>query len=143
MKLGKPILLLSALLTTALCVEAQTIYGEWKTIDDETGEAKSIVKIYEEQGKVYGKIVSLLKEEDKGKLCTKCEGDDKNEPIEGLVIIKDLVADDNEFEDGTIFDPKKGKRYDCEIWLDEDNPDKLNVRGYVGFFYRTQEWFRK
>ncbi len=107
MKLGKPILLLSALLTTALCVEAQTIYGEWKTIDDETGEAKSIVKIYEEQGKVYGKIVSLLKEEDKGKLCTKCEGDDKNEPIEGLVIIKDLVADDNQFEDGTIFDPKK------------------------------------
>ncbi|NHF60199.1 DUF2147 domain-containing protein [Flavobacteriaceae bacterium TP-CH-4] len=126
-----------------LLVKAQDIYGEWKTIDDETGEAKSVVEIYENDGKVYGKIVELLQEEDRGRLCTKCEGDDKNKPVKGLVIMKEMKKDGDEYEDGTIFDPKKGKRYDCKIWIDDDNPDILNVRGYVSFFYRTQQWHRK
>ena len=30
--------------------------GEWKTIDDETGKDKSIVELYEDNGKIYGKI---------------------------------------------------------------------------------------
>ena len=57
-----------------------------------------------------------------------------------MEIIKDLKQDGDEFEDGTILDPKNGKIYDCKIWLEDKNI--LNVRGYVAFFFRTQTWLR-
>ena len=57
-----------------------------------------------------------------------------------MQIIKNLEQDGDEFEDGTILDPKNGKIYDCKIWLEDDNT--LNVRGYISFFFRTQEWIR-
>ncbi|WP_343764766.1 DUF2147 domain-containing protein [Gangjinia marincola] len=125
-------------------VISQEVTGSWKTIDDESGVAKSIVEIYEDDGKLYGKVVRILKESERDRICTLCKGQDKNQPIEGLVILKDLEYDqgDDEFEDGTVTDPENGKVYDVKIWLDEDNPDLLNVRGYIAFFYRTQQWKR-
>lgn len=123
--------------------QAQNIIGQWKTVDDETGETKSIVELYKDNGKIYGKIVQLLLPEDKGKLCDQCKGKDHNQPIEGMVIVKGLTKDkDNEYSGGTILDPKKGKEYTCKMWIDKDEPNTLNVRGYVAFFYRTQKWYR-
>ncbi|TBN00390.1 DUF2147 domain-containing protein [Hyunsoonleella flava] len=121
---------------------AQDIFGKWKTIDDETGEAKSIVKIYKENGKVFGKIVDILNPDRKDALCIKCEGDDKDKPIMGFVLIRNLEKDGRYYEGGTIFDPQKGKKYKCRLGLDEDNEDLLQVRGYVAFFYATQYWER-
>lgn len=123
---------------------AQSIVGQWKTVDDETGKTKSIVELYNQNGEIYGKVIKLLLPEDKGKLCEKCTGKDHNQPIEGLVIVKGLSKDkdDNEYEGGTIFDPKKGKEYKCKMWLENDSPNTLNVRGYIAFFYRTQQWYR-
>ncbi len=122
--------------------QEKTIFGKWKTIDDQTGEAKSIVEIYKKDGKVYGKIAEILNPEDRDKTCIYCEGEDYNAPLLGLDIIKDLEKDGNEYEDGTIFDPEKGKEYKAKIWLEEDDPDTLNVRGYVAFLFRTQQWVR-
>lgn len=126
----------------AVGVNAQSVLGKWKTIDDETGKAKSIVSIYEKDGKVYGKIVELLEKESKGKTCTECSGQNKNKPIEGLVIINGLKKDGNEYNGGKILDPKTGKEYKCYITLEGEN--KLKVRGYVGFSLmgRTQYWHR-
>lgn len=125
-------------------VNAQSLVGQWKTVDDETGKTKSIVELYEQNGKIYGKVMKLLLPEDKGKLCEKCEGNDHNKPIEGLVIVKGLKKDkdDNTYEGGTIYDPKKGKEYKCKMWIENDAPNTLNVRGYIAFFYRTQQWYR-
>ena len=67
-----------------------TIEGTWITQDDETGRKKSEVLIYKENGKLYGKITKLLLPEDEGKKCINCKGNNKNQPIEGMVIIKDL-----------------------------------------------------
>ncbi len=122
-------------------VNAQ-VTGKWKTIDDETGQAKSIVEIYEQNGKIYGKVIEILNPAKKNAKCTKCKGDDKDKPIDGLVIIKGLTKDGNEYTDGDILDPNKGKLYSCTIKLDGN--DKLNVRGYVGFSLlgRTQVWQR-
>lgn len=124
--------------------QSQNIVDQWKTVDDETGKTRSIVELYKDNGKIYGKIVKLLNPEDKGKLCIKCTGEDYNQPIEGLVIAKGLTKEkgDNTYEGGTIFDPQKGKEYKCKMWIDNDAPNTLNVRGYVGFFYRTQKWYR-
>jgi uncharacterized protein (DUF2147 family) len=122
-------------------VNAQ-VTGKWKTIDDKTGDAKSIVEIYEQNGKIYGKVVEILNPARKNSKCDKCDGADKGKPIEGLVIIKGLKKDGEKYTDGDILDPQKGKLYSCTIKL--DGKDKLDVRGYMGISMlgRTQVWHR-
>ena len=122
--------------------QGQSVLGKWKTIDDETGQAKSIVEIYEKSGKIYGKIIDIINPAKKKDLCLKCSGDDKNAPILGLIIIRGLEKDGDEYNGGKILDPLKGEEYKCLIAL--DGKDKLKVRGFVGFSLlgRTQYWFR-
>lgn len=139
----KKILLTCSLIAlTILSATAQDVTGKWKTIDDETGEAKSIVEIYKQDGKVYGKVVEILNPAKKNATCEECPGADKGKPIQGLVIMKGLEKDGDEYNDGTIMDPNSGKVYKCYIEL--DGPNKLDVRGYIGFSLlgRTQTWNR-
>lgn len=118
------------------------VTGKWKTIDDKTGDAKSVVEIYEQNGKIYGKVVEILNPAKKNAKCDKCDGADKGKPIEGLIIIKGLTKDGDKYTDGDILDPNKGKLYSCTIKL--DGKDKLDVRGYMGISMlgRTQIWHR-
>ena len=128
---------------TIFFYQNQDVQGLWVTEDDETGKKKSEVLIYKEGNTVYGKIINLLLPEDKGKLCLNCKGENKNKPIEGLLILKDLILEEDTWEGGTILDPKSGKIYDCYITLEDDNT--LKVRGFLGFSLlgRTQIWKRK
>ena len=123
-------------------IQSQTVIGKWKTIDDETGESKSIVEVYEKSGMIYGKVVEILRAEHKKDLCTKCSGAEKNKPILGMTIINGLKKDGDEYNGGIILDPTNGKKYKCYITL--DSPDKLKLRGYIGFSLmgRTQYWTR-
>ncbi|MDO6596995.1 DUF2147 domain-containing protein [Oceanihabitans sp. 2_MG-2023] len=121
---------------------AQDIFGKWKTIDAVSGEAKSIVEIYERDGKVFGKIIDIINPLDKDALCTKCEGEDYNQPVLGFELIKNLTKDGSYYKNGSIFDPEQGKKYKCRIALDTDNPNVLQVRGYISFLYATQYWLR-
>ena len=125
----------------ALSMQAQTVTGKWKTIDDETGKAKSIVEISEKNGKLYGKVVEILTDKKDAK-CDKCSGADKGKPIKGLTIIKGLSKDGKEYSGGTITDPSSGKEYRCVVKL--NGTEKLDVRGYVGIqaLGRTQTWVR-
>jgi uncharacterized protein (DUF2147 family) len=122
--------------------QSQTVIGKWKTIDDETGKPKGIVEIYEQSGKIYGKVVDILEQENKKRVCENCSGDDKNKPILGMIIIKGLSKEGAEYTNGKILDPKNGKLYKCYITL--ETKDKLKVRGYIGIslFGRTQYWYR-
>lgn len=134
------VLIVSFFLTTTYA--QKTVLGKWKSIDDETGKALGVVEIYEEEGKIYGKIIDILIPKDRNKTCEKCPGEDKDKPILGLTVIKDLQKDGNEYNGGHILDPKHGKLYRCYINL--ENEDKLKIRGYVGIslFGRTQYWHR-
>ena len=125
-------------------LSAQSVTGKWKSISDETGKAKSIVEISEKDGKIYGRIIELFREEgeDPDPICDECEDDRKDKKVLGMEIIRDMKNDGDEWEDGTICDPKDGKVYNCKLWIDEEDPNKLNVRGYVAFFFRTQYWVR-
>jgi len=136
----KKLSLLILLIITTTAFNAQSIVGKWKTIDDETGEEKSVVEIFKRRNKFYGKVVDINDPSKRSSRCTLCSDNRKDQAILGMEIIKDLEQDGDEFEDGTILDPKNGKIYDCKIWL--ENQNTLNVRGYVAFFYRTQEWIR-
>lgn len=139
---SKILLIVFTAVSTSLNAQ-DSVVGKWKTIDDNTGEAKSIVEIYKKGDKIFGKIERILREQDRDKVCIKCKGDEYNQPIEGMVIIKSLEKDGEEYEDGTILDPENGKVYRCKIWVDEDNPNILNVRGYIAFLYRTQQWLKE
>ncbi|WP_347374602.1 DUF2147 domain-containing protein [Aequorivita sp. Q41] len=138
----KLFLSISLIALTVMTAVAQDVTGKWRTIDDETGEEKSVVEIYKQNGKVFGKVVEIFDPSKRDLTCVACSGNDKNQPILGLVIIKNLEKDGDEYNDGTITDPNNGKVYKCYIELDGAN--KLNVRGYIGFSLlgRTQTWER-
>lgn len=127
-----------------IAAKAQSCIGTWITIDDKTGKKKSKVELYKKGDLLFGKIVYLFPREGRepNPKCTKCKDDRKDQPIEGLQIIRGLKWDGGEWENGTIVDPENGKVYTCGIWIDRDNYDKLHVRGYVGPFYRTQTWIK-
>jgi uncharacterized protein (DUF2147 family) len=135
-------LAISLIFASVFISNAQSIFGKWKTIDDNTGVEKSIVDIYNVDGKAYAKVVQLLEKGKENEICDKCKGAKKDKPIKGMEIINGLSKDDDEWNDGKILDPKTGKVYKCYITLEE--PNKLKVRGYIGFALlgRTQYWYR-
>lgn len=133
--------LLFALLLGAYTLTAQSITGVWKTIDDENGQAKSHVQLYEQGGKMYGKVVKILTNRP-DRICEKCPGDRHNQPVMNMVILENMVPKDGFYQSGRILDPEKGKWYNCKMWLKDGDPNVLVVRGFVGPFYRTQYWYR-
>lgn len=137
-------LLLVALFLSTSLMFGQSVIGTWKTIDDETGKAKSHVKVYiGSDGKLHGKVVKILDESKKDKTCTKCKGSKKDEKILGMEILWGLEKDGKKkYDGGTILDPNKGEEYSCKIQLVSN--DKLKVRGFLGvsMIGRTQYWYR-
>ena len=122
-------------------VQAQDVVGKWKNRNEE-GAVNSIIEVYREGNWVYGKIDKIMKEEDRDRLCTNCEGKLKDQPVQGMVIMQDMKKEGDVYEGGTIVDPKTGKEYKCKIWLDENDPNVLKIRGYLAFFYQTRTWER-
>ena len=124
-------------------VQAQDVIGKWKTIDDETSEPRSIVDVFEKDGKVFGKVVKLLRtpDEDPDPVCRDCDEEDDryNKKIIGMEIMRDMIKSGYAYDGGTILDPKNGRVYRCKIWVEGMD---LKVRGYWGPFYRTQTWLR-
>ncbi|EDM43203.1 hypothetical protein SCB49_12029 [unidentified eubacterium SCB49] len=121
---------------------AQDVFGKWKTIDDNSGEAKSIIEIYEREGKVYGKILKIMNKNIQEARCTECTGEDKDQLLIGFELIRGLKKKGDVYEGGKIIDPENGKDYKCYIELEDD--DVLKIRGYIGFAIigRTQYWNR-
>ncbi len=119
--------------------------GKWHTVDDETGEVKSLVTLsVADDGTMVGVISKILKKDAGDGLCAECKGDMKDQPIEGMQFIwgVEYVAE-GEWEDGQLLDPESGTVYNGNITLAE-NPNELEVRGYVGIslFGRSQTWRR-
>jgi len=128
-----------------LSAQAASLDGtQWQTIDDKTGEKKAIIQLNERGGKVSGKIIKVLNKEKAKAVCTKCPGNLKNQPVEGLQILTGLKAEgNNQWSDGKLVDPESGKVYSGKITL-SDNGQSLDLRGYVGtpLFGRSQTWQR-
>jgi len=139
----KFVLLFSLLLFTfVLSAQNSSPLGLWKTIDDETKEAKSHMELYEKNGKVYGKITKLLlKPADT--VCEKCKGEKANKPLIDMILIDGLVKSGEQWKGASILDPVTGNYYDCTIWLSESNENELKVKGkhWTGLS-RTQTWYR-
>lgn len=126
----------------SLSAQINQILGDWKTVDDKTGEERSIVTIYRgTDGLYYGKIAKLLIEVPVD-VCTPCKDEDHNAPLEGLVIIRGMQEKDGELQGGKVLDPESGKFYYGKIFLKDG---KLVLRGSLdkrGFLGRNQTWLR-
>ena len=131
------------LITNVTVAQNHSVFGRWRTIDDETGKATSVIEIFEKHNRIYGRIIELLNSKARNPKCEKCDGDDKNKPIIGLIVLRGLKKDkDGNYSDGKILDPKHGKVYKCNLSL--ETRDKLKVRGFIGInlLGRTQFWER-
>ena len=141
----KIFLLLFTVIAVVIFADSMSPIGKWKTIDDETGEEKSIVRIWIEDGMLFGKIDSLFLEpdEDPNPVCDECKGKNKDKPIIGMTIMENLKQKGTRWSGGTILDPDNGKTYKCKIEVIEDG-NILKLRGFIGISLlgRTQYWIR-
>jgi uncharacterized protein (DUF2147 family) len=121
-----------------------TPVGSWHSFDEKTGETKSLIVISENAGVLSGHVDKLLrKDADQKKLCSECSDERKDKPMLGLEIIRGAkkLADKDVWEGGKILDPENGKEYTLRLTPIEGGK-KLEVRGSIAFFGRTQTWVR-
>ena len=120
--------------------------GLWKTIDDETHEARALVEISEHDGVLVGRIVKLFRKpgEDPNPLCKDCQGERHDQPVLGMIILWNERPHGDAWSGGEILDPEGGEIYHCNLHL-IDGGAKLEVRGYIGISLlgRTQVWRRE
>lgn len=123
---------------------SQSIVGKWRTIDDRNGITKAIVELYKEKdGLLSGRVLKIMEKGKEGALCIKCEGELKDKPVEGMQIIFSFKeTEDGVYKGKRLFDPEQAMTFRGRIWLDPEDSDKLKVRGYLAFLYRTQTWLR-
>ena len=137
-----PAVLLLVLALSAGAAQAQnTPVGLWKTVDDHTGQDKSLVRISESGGIVSGRVEKLLHPSKPNPLCDKCSDARRGRPVLGLTIIEGVRRHGEVWDDGKILDPENGKVYTVRLKL-LDGGKTLQVRGYLGPFFRTQTWSR-
>lgn len=135
-------------LTVGMAQAAETTpIGYWKTVDDATGKPKSIVRIWQaENQQLIGKVIKIFPRDGslaQSKVCSACSGQNRNQPIVGMVILSGLKANHSQWGNGEILDPENGKTYSVSMRV-ADNGKKLNVHGYIGIplLGRSQTWER-
>jgi uncharacterized protein (DUF2147 family) len=121
-----------------------TPVGLWKTIDDDGKTEKSLVRITDSSGMLSGKIEKIFDPAKQDSKCDKCSDERKDKPVLGMVILRNLKQDPDDKETwsgGEILDPNNGKTYKARL-KPLDGGRQLQMRGYIGPFYRTQVWQR-
>lgn len=123
--------------------QVNRILGEWKTVDDKTGQSFSVVKIYKAtDGLYYGKVSRMLIPGTEDYVCLECKGNDYKKPIVGLVILRGMREENGQLVDGHCLDPQSGKFYYGKVFLKDG---KLVLRGSLdkrGILGRNQTWIR-
>jgi len=133
----------AALFSAGSAYAQATPVGLWKTIDDETKQERSLVRINDEAGVLSGRIEKLLDPTKADSKCDKCTDGRKDQPIAGMTIITGAKkeAGAEQWSGGSILDPNNGKSYKLRL-TPMDGGKALEVRGYVGFLFRNQTWIR-
>jgi len=124
---------------------ARAYLGDWRAVDDESGEARAVIRLYEEDGQLYGRIVQVLptrRDPSPNFGCRSCAGEFAGADLREVPILRELEWRGDEFAGGHVYDPRSGRRYRASLALDEAG--RLRVRGYVGLraLGRTQVWER-
>jgi len=125
-------------------VAGESPVGLWRTIDDQTGKPRALVRLFEQDGRIFGRIErALAPDESTSPVCDLCTDERRGQPKIGLIIIRNMQRDGEVWSGGDILDPDNGKVYRCRLRVVDDNRS-LEVRGFIGFSLlgRTQMWER-
>ena len=139
---------LAIVVITAITVNAAepSPVGLWKTIDDNTGQPRGLVRIREVNGRYEGRVEKGFPRPDEKEppKCDKCDGARRNQPVLGMTILWGLTQQGDEYQGGEILDPESGKIYRAKMKL-TDGGKKLEVRGFIGISLlgRSQIWLRE
>ena len=138
----KRALLVALALAASSAFAQMSPVGLWRNVDDKTGEAKAEIRIVDQGGALSGRIEKTLRKDAKP-TCEECKDERKGQPIVGLEIIRNARKAPGEdlWEGGKILDPENGREYTLRL-KPINGGQKLQVRGYIGPFYRTQTWDR-
>jgi uncharacterized protein (DUF2147 family) len=117
--------------------------GLWQPIDSKTGKPLGLIRIFEQNGLFFGRIEPSSPSDDPSERCTRCSDERKNQPIIGLVLMRNLRREGDEYTGGDILDPDTGRVYGCKFRL-TDGGHKLIMRGFLGISLlgRSQTWER-
>lgn len=130
--------------STSALADSMSPVGTWSTIDDETKQPKSLVRITEKDGAISGTVEKIVDPAKQDSKCDECASDDprKGKPVIGMTILTGLKKEgDNVYGGGQILDPNNGKSYNARVTV-IDGGKKLEMRGSILFFGRTQTWIR-
>jgi len=142
--LGSGVLAIAALCAVGSAQAQMTPVGLWKTIDDDGKTEKSLVRISEKDGVLSGVVEKVFDPSKQDAKCDQCTDERKDKLILGMTILRNVRhdADDKEvWTGGQILDPNNGKSYKTRL-KPIDGGKAMQMRGYIGFFYRTQVWQR-
>lgn len=126
------------------------VFGYWKVIDEDTGKTQSVIRIWEDKGKLVGRIVKVFIKRGGGKpqpTCTECSGSLHNKPIDGMVFIWNFVRDEGserKWVEGKVLNPEDGNTYNCELELSKDGKT-LSMYGFIRVLVKiggTSTWVR-
>ncbi|MDO8419724.1 MAG: DUF2147 domain-containing protein [Rubrivivax sp.] len=139
----KTLTALALTFAAAAALAQATPVGLWKTIDDETKQEKSLVRLSEANGVLSGKVEKIVDPTKQDEKCDKCTDARKDQPKLGMTIVEGVKknADEPYWDGGTILDPNNGKTYKVRM-TPKDGGKALEVRGFIGPFYRNQQWIR-
>ena len=140
----RTLLAINSVVISFACQAQMSPVGNWHTVDEKTGEVKSQIRVTEANGLLTGAIAKLLRKDAKqDPLCEQCTDDRKDKPLLGMQIIRGAKKAEGKdvWEDGQILDPENGKTYRLSLSPIEGGK-RLEVRGSVGPFGRTQTWVR-
>jgi uncharacterized protein (DUF2147 family) len=118
--------------------------GLWRTTDDKTGKPKGIVRIYRENGAFFGRVESSIDPAKAKEVCDLCKDERRNKPVVGMVVLRNMRKNGDQYTGGDILDPDNGTVYRCKFWM-QDQGRTLILRGFIGFslFGRSQTWVRQ
>jgi len=118
--------------------------GVWRTIDDNTHKARGLIRLYEQNGEVFGRVEASFDPKEANEVCERCSDDRKNKRVVGMVVMRNMKKRGTEYVGGDILDPDTGLVYRCKFTL-ADGGRKLVVRGFIGISLlgRSQTWIRE
>ncbi|MDD4910946.1 MAG: DUF2147 domain-containing protein [Sideroxydans sp.] len=132
-----------SLLFTASSSAQSLLTGLWKTVDDSTGIDKGLVRITQTNGALFGIVEQIFEVNKRNGHCDKCSDERRDRSVLGMTILRNVKPSEDGllWEGGDILDPENGKVYRVRLKLLEGG-NKMEVRGYIGPFYRNQQWLR-
>jgi uncharacterized protein (DUF2147 family) len=127
----------------AAAIDLTSPAGWWQPIDDKTGKPLGLIRIYEQDGLFFGRVEPSSPDDDRSRRCSRCTDERRDQPVIGLLLIRNMRPQGDEYSGGDILDPDTGRVYGCKFRLTNGGRE-LIMRGFFGvsLFGRSQTWRR-